>query len=76
MTYTKEVSRAMARVYRERGKLTPQPCARCGDTLNMEMHHTDYQKPLDVKWLCRRCHKRLHGRMTRTLNLMFHVERA
>jgi hypothetical protein len=50
----KRVARAIAS-----GKLTPQPCRGCGD-LGVEAHHTDYSRPLDVVWLCRRCHDREH----------------
>nr|DAD85891.1 MAG TPA: hypothetical protein [Siphoviridae sp. ctGdK3] len=27
---------------------------------NLEAHHDDYSKPLQVRWLCRRHHKQLH----------------
>lgn len=47
-------ARAYAGVYRRRGKLVPQPCETCGDA-NVEMRHDDYTKPLEVRWLCRRC---------------------
>lgn len=42
------------------GKLQRQPCEICGDN-NAEMHHVDYSKPLEVKWLCRKHHRELHG---------------
>lgn len=44
-----------------RGLVTPQPCEVCGDETS-EGHHDDYDKPLEVRWLCRRHHKRLHAR--------------
>ena len=51
-------ARSYAGVYKRRGKLTPQPCA-CGSEA-VEMHHPDYSRPLDVRWLCRPCHLKLH----------------
>jgi len=42
------------------GRLIKQPCAMCGN-INVEAHHEDYSKPLEVIWLCSDCHKKLHG---------------
>lgn len=36
----------------------PQPCEICGDI--GEQHHTDYSKPLDIQWLCRKHHLEIH----------------
>jgi hypothetical protein len=33
------------------GQLVKEPCRICGD-VNVQAHHTDYSKPLDVQWLC------------------------
>ena len=47
-------ARSYANVYLKRGKLVRQPCEVCG--ADAEMHHDDYSKPLDVRWLCREHH--------------------
>lgn len=41
------------------GKLIRQPCCRCGEQKTVA-HHEDYDKPLDVVWLCQPCHKQRH----------------
>lgn len=43
------------------GRLTKQPCAICGTEKNVHGHHQDYSKPLAVKWLCAKCHHRIHA---------------
>lgn len=41
------------------GKLSPEVCARCGNEKSVA-HHEDYDKPLEVIWLCQPCHKQRH----------------
>lgn len=55
----KDNCRAYANVYLKRGKLVKQPCEVCGSP-ESQMHHDDYSKPLEVRWLCRRHHLYLH----------------
>ena len=41
------------------GCLLREPCEMCDDPRSV-MHHPDYTKPLQVKWLCRKCHRQVH----------------
>ncbi len=43
------------------GRIEKQNCQQCGDT-ESQAHHPDYSKPLDVIWLCRKCHLAEHGK--------------
>src|SRR5262245_20668349 len=43
----------------ETGKLTRLPCEVCGET-KVDGHHDDYNRPLEVNWLCRRHHAQRH----------------
>ena len=38
----------------------PSVCNRCPTTKNIQGHHDDYYKPLEVIWLCSTCHNILH----------------
>lgn len=53
--------RAKCKVYYaiKTGKLKSKPCQICGKQ-KADAHHEDYSKPLEVIWLCRAHHKRIH----------------
>ena len=41
------------------GNLVKQPCEICGAE-PAQAHHDDYNKPLDVRWLCKKHHTEWH----------------
>jgi hypothetical protein len=62
----KDNARSYAYVYLKRGLLTREPCRDCGIEHDppltvVQMHHSDYTKPLDVTWLCTDCHQDHHN---------------
>ena len=48
---------------KRRGRLSVQPCEMCGRP--GQAHHDDYDKPLDVRWLCTVCHAEHHTKERR-----------
>lgn len=62
----KAISNDKLKIARKNGKITiPEACEECGISSkesNLEAHHTDYSKPLDVQWLCRSCHNTWHSK--------------
>lgn len=49
---------AVAKALRQ-GLLLRAACERCGSEKSVA-HHDDYDKPLDIMWLCQPCHKQRH----------------
>lgn len=52
-------ARQLAQRAIDAGRLVRQPCVKCGAS-PAQAHHHDYDKPLDVEWLCRPCHAEAH----------------
>ncbi len=52
------------------GKLEKsRTCSKCGSPSCIEAHHTDYDTPLKVLWLCRTCHRALHAKIRSSIKL-------
>lgn len=43
--------------------IKPKTCAICGSDTILQAHHYDYNKPLDVIFLCDKCHKNEHKKI-------------
>ena len=56
----KDKARAKARAALVSGKIKKTPCVNCGSNEKVCGHHEDYEKPLEVIWLCTKCHHELH----------------
>lgn len=56
------VERFFRKYCKQNGIVRPTDCSQCGSTLKIEAHHPDYDKPLDVVYLCHVCHVAWHRR--------------
>lgn len=60
----KNLARAKVRYAVEKGAIIkPTLCTDCLLELPLHAHHEDYDKPLEVVWLCQICHKHRHGKI-------------
>ena len=55
-------ARAYLKVYLRRGRLKRLPCQEC-QGVPAQGHHPNYDRPLEVVWLCRECHLKEHRRL-------------
>lgn len=57
----KALARRKLRYAIDKGRLVkPSSCSQCGMRGRIHGHHSDYSKPLEVEWLCARCHGERH----------------
>jgi hypothetical protein len=56
----KHLARLKVRSALKFGRLVKRPCERCGAADLVHAHHDDYEKPLDVMWLCPLHHRQRH----------------
>jgi len=61
----REKAKNLVGTAKRNGTLVVGPCEECGTTKNVHAHHDDYDKPMDVRWLCRSHHQRFHAASTR-----------
>jgi hypothetical protein len=59
----KPIAKSMAREAYKKGKLQkPLFCEYCGQVKSLDRHHPNYKKPLQIVWLCRKCHATEHAK--------------
>lgn len=51
---------ATSNAVRDGRLIRPNSCSCCGIECKPHGHHDDYFKPLEVRWLCGKCHKDFH----------------
>lgn len=59
--FLKVLARRVVGYALKRGYIFIQPCNECGCMDNIEFHHPDYSKALDVVCLCKKCHNDRHA---------------
>ena len=60
--YAKHAARTALGYALRMGRLTKaENCTICGSDQEIEGHHEDHSKPLEVVWLCRNCHVKYHA---------------
>lgn len=51
---------AVKRALKQKKLVRPSRCSECNKRTFVEAHHPNYKKPLDVMWLCKKCHGSIH----------------
>lgn len=66
--HRKRATQAVNTAVRDKKLFKPSICEHCKETKRLCGHHEDYSKPLEVMWLCQRCHKLHHVKINQDLN--------
>lgn len=67
----REAHRILTQALKSYKLIRPGRCEDCGETARegiepaLHGHHPDYSKPLEVEWLCPRCHRARHSQGSR-----------
>jgi len=56
----KRYAHSLVRRMIKAGTITRKPCFVCGSENRIEAHHEDYNKPLEIIWLCHKHHMEIH----------------
>jgi hypothetical protein len=56
----RKIARNAIGIRMRRGTIKRQPCEVCNEP-NAQAHHENYDRPLDVRWLCETYHRIEHG---------------
>lgn len=67
---------AVARAVASGRLIRPTTCQRCNQAGDIEAHHDDHAKPLDVLWLCPVCHAARHRELGRLRTVARHYDAA
>ena len=66
-TKKKRVQHVVEKAIKKGSLINPNKCESCGEnnifkngTSGIQAHHDDYDKPLEVRWLCQKCHHEWH----------------
>lgn len=55
-----KANNAVSNAIRDGRLIRPKHCSKCGVECKPHGHHDDYTKPLEVRWLCIKCHNDFH----------------
>jgi len=64
--YRDNIQERVSRAVKSGLLVKPSACSRCrGGTGRIHAHHDNYSRPLEVRWLCTRCHVTVHWELRR-----------